>query len=142
MSIMKKLCMCQLNANIGLSHPNLLNWIFCALHTSTYHEPLTMLTLPTQDILAGGLFEDGSLFDDAPPSMPASAMSERGAPSVSDYNDGGPDQFGGPPSPGPSSGGSRGPSPIPPGSPTPSHRYGGREADACASIVTIPHACS
>ena len=90
-----------------------------------------------QDILAGGLFEDGSLFDEAPPSMPASAMSERGAPSVSDYNDLGPDQFGGPPSPGPSSGGSRGPSPIPPGSPTPSHRYRGSQVSSRSDISVL-----
>jgi len=72
-----------------------------------------------QDILAGGLFEDGSLFDDTPASMPPS---ERVPPS--DYNDG--EQFCGPPSPMGSSGGSRGASPAPldsmPGSPTPSHR--------------------
>lgn len=73
-----------------------------------------------QDILAGGLFEDGSLFDDTPASMPPS---ERGAPS--EYHDDG-DHFGGPPSPGVSSGGSRPASPArspsPPTSPTPSHR--------------------
>ena len=58
-----------------------------------------------QDMLAGGLFEDGSLFDDAAPSMPAS---ERVAESA--YDDG--DNFGGPPSPGPSSGGSRPATPL------------------------------
>jgi len=60
-----------------------------------------------QDILAGGLFEDGSFFDDAPPSLPPS---ERVAGSVYDDDH---DQFGGPPSPGPpSSGGSRPATPL------------------------------
>jgi len=84
-----------------------------------------------QDILAGGLFEDGSLFDEPPPSLPPS---ERIA--GSEYGDN--DQFGGPPSPGPSSsGGSRPATPLdnpvvapidgeevlaPPLSPTPSVR--------------------
>jgi len=83
-----------------------------------------------QDILAGGLFEDGSLFDEAPPSLPPS---ERVPGSEFDDHD----QFGGPPSPGPpSSGGSRPATPLenpvvapidgeevehPPLSPTPSH---------------------
>jgi len=59
-----------------------------------------------QDILAGGLFEDGSLFDEPPPSLPPS---ERIAGSEFDDND----QFGGPPSPGPpSSGGSRPATPL------------------------------
>ena len=43
-----------------------------------------------QDILAGGLFEDGSLFDDAPASMPPSERQPE-----SDFNDG-PGDFGGP----------------------------------------------
>ena len=80
-----------------------------------------------QDILAGGLFEDGSLFDDAapPPSLPASERVPE-----SNYDDH--DNFGGPPSPGPSSlGGSRPATPLEnpmvmdqdssPLSPTPSH---------------------
>jgi len=79
-----------------------------------------------QDVLAGGLFEDGSLFDDGPPpSMPAS---ERVPEST--YDDG--DNFGGPPSPGPSSPSeSRPATPLnnpsvvdqdeSPSSPTPSH---------------------
>jgi len=59
-----------------------------------------------QDILAGGLFEDGSLFDDVPPSLPPS---ERVPGSEFDDHD----QFGGPPSPGPpSSGGSRPATPL------------------------------
>merc|ERR1719154_992056 len=59
-----------------------------------------------QDILAGGLFEDGSLFDEVPPSLPPS---ERIAGSEFDDHD----QFGGPPSPGPpSSGGSRPATPL------------------------------
>jgi len=59
-----------------------------------------------QDILAGGLFEDGSLFDEAPPSLPPS---ERVPGSEFDDHD----QFGGPPSPGPpSSGGSRPATPL------------------------------
>ena len=43
-----------------------------------------------QDILAGGLFEDGSLFDDAPASMPPSERQTE-----SEFNDG-PGGFGGP----------------------------------------------
>ena len=42
-----------------------------------------------QDILAGGLFEDGSLFDDAPASMPPSERRTE-----SEYD--GPGDFGGP----------------------------------------------
>ena len=49
------------------------------------------------DVMAGGLFEDGSLFDDGPaPSLPASERVPE-----SSYDDH--DNFGGPPSPGPSS---------------------------------------
>ena len=61
-----------------------------------------------QDILAGGLFEGGSLFDDAPPSMPPS---ERVPPSESiAFGD---DNYDGMPSPGVSSGGgSRPPTPM------------------------------
>jgi len=47
-----------------------------------------------QDILAGGLFEGGSLFDDAPPSMPPS---ERHAASEIGFDD---DNYAGMPSPG------------------------------------------
>ena len=43
-----------------------------------------------QDILAGGLFEDGSLFDEPPASMPPSERQTE-----SEYNDG-PGDFGGP----------------------------------------------
>jgi len=84
-----------------------------------------------QDILAGGLFEDGSLFYEPPPSLPPS---ERIAESEFGDND----QFGCPPSSGPSSsGGSRPATPLdnpvvapidgedvlaPPLSPTPSVR--------------------
>jgi len=92
-----------------------------------------------QDILAGGLFEGGSLFDDAPPSMPPS---ERVPPSESiAFGD---DNYDGMPSPGVSSGGGSRPptpmdteshvsdrefaptpqldeTPLAPGSPTPSH---------------------
>jgi len=77
-----------------------------------------------QDILAGGLFEDGSLFDDGPGSA-----SERVPPSDHGFDDH-LDQFGGPPSPSPSSPGRAG-SPPPgslvhsihaPGSPTHSVR--------------------
>ena len=81
-----------------------------------------------QDVLAGGLFEDGSLFDDGPPpSLPASERVPE-----SHYDDS--DHFGGPPSPGPSSPGeSRPATPLEnpavmdsamdssPLSPTPSH---------------------
>jgi len=63
-----------------------------------------------EGILAGGLFEDGSMFDDVPPSLPGSERVP--APSVSEYDDGG-DQYGGLGSPGPgSSGGSRPTTPL------------------------------
>jgi len=94
-----------------------------------------------QDILAGGLFEDGSLFDDAapPPSMPASERVPE-----SNYDDH--DNFGGPPSPGPSSlGGSRPATPLEnptvmdqdssPLSPTPSHSSVAQSVRSLASVA-------
>ena len=96
------------------------------------------------DILAGGLFEDGSLFDDGPPpSLPAS---ERVA--ESHYDDG--DNFGGPPSPGPSSpGGSRPATPLDnpsvldsldssPLSPAPSHASVRSAQSLAASSIAPP----
>eukprot|EP00092_Neocalanus_flemingeri_P036157 GFUD01039368.1.p1 GENE.GFUD01039368.1~~GFUD01039368.1.p1 ORF type:complete len:1133 (-),score=374.75 GFUD01039368.1:308-3706(-) len=102
-----------------------------------------------QDILAGGLFEDGSLFDEPPPSMPPS---ERNPGSEYDDND----QFGGLPSPGPpSDGGSRPATPLDnpvvapidgeegdqlmaPLSPTPSHQslHSVRSAHSAAPSAT------
>jgi len=89
-----------------------------------------------QDILAGGLFEDGSLFDDAPASMPPSERQPE-----SEFNDG-PGDFGGPGSPGGlSSGGSRGASPAPlesmPGSPTPSHHSLASRASTARSLRSM-----
>merc|ERR1712223_1995699 len=89
-----------------------------------------------QDILAGGLFEDGSLFDDAPASMPPSERQPE-----SDFNDG-PGDFGVPGSPGGlSSGRSRGASPAPlesmPGSPTPSHHSLASRASTARSMRSM-----
>jgi len=100
-----------------------------------------------QDVLAGGLFEDGSLFDDGPPpSLPASERVPE-----SHYDDG--DHFGGPPSPGPSSpGDSRPATPLEnpavmdsamdssPLSPTPSHTSVRSAASLAASSIAGPPA--
>ena len=89
-----------------------------------------------QDILAGGLFEDGSLFAEALASMPPSERQTE-----SEFNDG-PGDFGGPGSPGGlSSGGSRGASPAPlesmPGSPTPSHHSLASRASTARSMRSM-----